>query len=223
MLGLLPGYEGRICVDGTDIRTLSPAQLARHVAYIPQAAGHSFNYTVRDVVLMGTTSQMNPFFAPGTEQRHHVERALNNLQITHLRDRLFLSLSGGEQQLVLIARALVQKAKILFMDEPTANLDYGNQVRVLEQMKALTKQGYTVVQSTHSPEQAFLYADQVLAVHEGRIIADGAPRQVLNEALLRRLYNVDVCVETLHNNTVQVCIPQAVLTRAEDKTQRRIR
>ena len=151
MLGLLPGYTGQICLQGKDIRTLSPRQLARQVAYVPQQTQHTFSYTVEDVVLMGTTAGTGAFASPGEKERRAAWNAMERMGVCRLSDALFPQLSGGEKQLVLIARALAQQAKLLFMDEPTASLDYGNQIRVLEQISALTRDGYTVIQSTPQP------------------------------------------------------------------------
>lgn len=211
MLGLLTGYSGKIIIDGAEIKKITPKQLARKVAYIPQSSIPAFNYPVSVVVLMGTTSLVGGISSPGRREVGCVEKALKTLNIEHLRDRMFMNISGGEKQLVLIARALAQQAKILFMDEPTANLDYGNQVRVLEQIKALAKQGYTVILSTHNPDQAFMYADDVLAILDGKIAAYGAPNKVMDKSLLEKLYNVNVSVESLYSDSVRVCIPDAVI------------
>jgi iron complex transport system ATP-binding protein len=190
MLGLLGQYEGRASIDGKDIRGLSVRQLARLVAYIPQSHYPAFNYSVFDMVLMGTTAQVNGVSSPGKRQIALADAALERMQISHLRNRAFLQIRGGEQQLALIARALAQETKVLVMDEPTANLDYGNQLRVMKQVKSLASEGYTVVQATHSPDQAFLYSDDILALLEGRVIAFGPPREVLTTELIRELYGV---------------------------------
>ena len=124
---------------------------------------------------------------------------------------MFLNISGGERQLVLIARALAQQARILFMDEPTANLDYGNQVRVLERVRQLSREGYTVIQSTHNPDQAFMYADEVMAVMDGQIEAYGPPEKIMDSELIRRLYRVSVSVESLRGGEVRMCVPTSVL------------
>jgi iron complex transport system ATP-binding protein len=208
MLGLLSGYSGKIEIDGENIRALSAKQLSRKVAYIPQSSMHAFNYSVKDIVLMGTTSLMPGFFSPGQKERECVDEALKTLNIEHLRNRMYLNISGGERQLVLIARALAQRASILFMDEPTANLDYGNQVRVMAQIKCLARQGYTVVLSTHNPDQAFMYADDVLAIIDGKIAACGPTREVMKKPLLEMLYNVAVRIESIDNGKIKICIPE---------------
>lgn len=209
MLGLLRDYQGEIWIDGDNTKSLTQKQLARKVAYIPQSSAPVFNYSVADVVLMGTTALTSTFSSPGEKERGYVRQALETLHIRHLEERMFMNISGGERQLVLVARALAQQAGILFMDEPTANLDYGNQVRVLEQVRRLARQGYTVIQSTHNPEQAFLYADEVLAVKDGTIAAHGRPNEVMDAALIQSLYGIEVRVESLMDDRMRVCIPMA--------------
>ena len=211
MLGLLRNYTGEILIDGENTRSLTQKQLARKVAYIPQSTAPVFNYTVADVVLMGTTSLTSGFSSPGEKERVYVTQALETLNIQHLQDRMFMNISGGERQLVLVARALAQQAGILFMDEPTANLDYGNQVRVLEQVRRLSGSGYTVIQSTHNPEQAFLYADEVLAVKDGTIAAHGSPNKVMDAGLIRDLYGIEAQVESLMDDRMRVCITMSSL------------
>ena len=127
--------------------------------------------------------------------------------IDHLKDNCFHKLSGGEQQLVLIARALAQDAPILMLDEPTANLDFGNQLLVLQQVQKLAREGYTVIQTTHHPEQCYLYSDRILALKDGRVVADGKPAQVLTGEMMKTLYNADVHVVSLYEDTARVCIP----------------
>lgn len=207
MLGLLSGYTGQVLVDGVDVRRLSPREAARHIAYIPQSSRPVFNYRVFDIALMGATSAISPLRAPGREQMERCRWALEKIGISHLSQRCFHRLSGGEQQLVLIARALVQNAPILMLDEPTANLDYGNQLRVLEQIRALAREGYTVIQTTHNPEQSYLFSDRILALQGGRILLEGTPAQVLTRETIRALYGVEAEVVKLYNDRARVCIP----------------
>ena len=211
MLGLLPCGRGHIFIDGADMADFTPRRLSRKLAYIPQSTAPVFNYSVADAVLMGTTARTALFSSPGQRERACAEKAMELLGIRQLAGRPYANISGGERQLVLIARALAQQADYLFMDEPTANLDYGNQIKVLERVRALTREGYTVIQSTHSPEQAFLYADSVVAVKDGRIAALGAPNAVMDSALLSSLYSAEVSVESLRGGTVRVCVPGAAL------------
>ena len=207
LLGLLSGYEGQVLVDGVDARRFSPREAAKHIAYIPQSSRSVFNYSVFDIVLMGRTSGLSTFRSPGKKDRELCQWALEKVGIPHLQDRCYHRLSGGEQQLVLIARALVQKAPILMLDEPTANLDFGNQLLVLEQAKSLAREGYTVIQTTHHPEQSYMYSDRILALRKGRVLTEGTPKAVLTEETIRALYGVDVQVVSLYHDSARICIP----------------
>jgi len=193
VLGLLRGYAGTILLDGADASALSARQLAHRIAYIPQTHYPAFNYAVFDMVLMGTTHSVGTFAAPKKQQRDDAAAALARMGIAHLAQRSYQKLSGGEQQMVLIARALAQRAPVLLMDEPTASLDYGNQHRVLSCVAELAhRDGLTVILSTHNPQHALTYADDLLALSDGRVLANGEPHMVLTEELLKNLYGVDV-------------------------------
>lgn len=209
ILGFLPHYQGTIHLNGRDIRTLEHREIAKHIAYIPQSTYPVFNYTVLDVVLMGLTNQVNLLAAPNQQHIREAYAAMESLGIAHLRDAGYGEISGGERQLALIARALVQKAKILIMDEPTANLDYGNQFRVMCRISDLAKEGYSIILSTHNPDHAFLYANRTLMIYGGRVIADGAPEEVLDAALIKEVYGVDVHVEdySYGSRRHKLCIP----------------
>ncbi len=207
MLGLLKNYHGTILIDGEDNKILKTEKLAQKIAYIPQSHSSVFPYTVLDMVLMGTTAKLGKHVLPGQKQQGLALEALNRLGIFHLAERSYTQISGGEAQLVLIARAIAQQAKILVMDEPTANLDYGNQIRVMEETKKLTQHGYTIIQSTHNPEQAFLYADKVLVMMNGTVAQTGTPKDVLSEDLLFKLYGVHIQLYDLCSGNVRVCVP----------------
>ena len=209
ILGFLRSYEGSIRLNGTDIKTLDHKEIAKHVAYIPQSTHPVFNYTVLDVVLMGLTNQVNLLSEPNRQHIDDAYAAMKSLGIAHLRNAGYGEISGGERQLALIARALVQKAKILIMDEPTANLDYGNQFRVMCRISDLAKEGYIIILSTHNPDHAFLYANRTLMIYGGEIIADGTPEDVLDAELIRKVYGVDVHVEdyAYGSRRHKLCIP----------------
>lgn len=208
MLGLLEPAQGEILIDGKSTGQMDARQLAEYIAYIPQSHNPAFNYTVLDMVLMGTTARLGNFCAPGVKQRQRAEAALERLGIKHLKDRGYANISGGERQLVLIARAMVQQARILVMDEPSANLDYGNRIRVMQTVKELVDEGYGVIQSTHDPDQAFLYSDKILALCDGQVLAWGAPGEIVCDSLISRLYGVDVEVCSLWEDQIRVCVPQ---------------
>ena len=213
VLGLLPGYTGKILIDGTDRRTFSVQEAARHIAYIPQSSSPIFNYSVFDIVLMGRTSTLSAVRSPKKEDIERCHWALDKFGITHLENRCFHRLSGGERQLVLIARALVQDAPILMLDEPTANLDFGNQIRVLQQVRSLACEGYTIIQTTHHPEQSYMFSDRILALQNGRILQDDDPKKVLTNENVAKLYGVDVEVLSLYEDRARICIPKDIIEK----------
>jgi len=212
ILGLLSGYTGDVMIDGINARTFSTREAAKHIAYIPQSSHPVFNYSVFDIVLMGRTSVLGAFRSPGKKDVEKCRWALEKIGISHLADRCFHRLSGGEQQLVLIARALVQDAPCLMLDEPTANLDFGNQLLVLEQARSLAREGYTVIQTTHHPEQSFMFSDRILAIQNGRILTEGKPTDVLTARTMHDLYHVDVDVVSLYDDHARICIPAVFTT-----------
>lgn len=192
ILGALRPSGGAITFNEISLNDMPPRRRAQHIAYIPQSHRPTFGYTVLDTALMGTARQLSPFAQPGQAQTAQALAALELVGMAQWKDKNFAHLSGGEQQLVLIARALTQQADILLMDEPTSSLDYGNQLRVLAQVRELSRKGYTVILSTHNPQQALSCCDNLLALEGGAVAAFGPPREVLDAALMQRLYRVNV-------------------------------
>ena len=209
ILRFLKDYSGHIYLDGEDMKHMSRQQIAKKIAYIPQTTVPVFNYTVLDIVLMGLTGELKLLETPKEEHVRKAERVLADLGISHLRDRGFGRISGGERQLVLLARAIIQDAKILVMDEPTANLDYGNQFRVMERIRGLVEHGYTVIISTHNPEHALLFAEKAFVLQNGEVRAAGPSKTVLTEELMQQLYDVEVrLIDTeFRGEDAKVCMP----------------
>lgn len=210
ILGLMKPSVGSVLINDEDIHALSPEELSRRMAYIPQSHHPVFNFSVMDMVLMGTVSQMSRFASPGKAQEKLALAALERMGIMHLKERGCANISGGERQLVQIARAIAQQAKILVMDEPSANLDFGNKIRVMQTVKGLTKEGYTIIQSTHDPDQAYFYSDKILAIYGGKVLAWGTPQETICNDLISTLYNVDVDVCSMHGDNVRICVPAHV-------------
>jgi iron complex transport system ATP-binding protein len=215
LLGLIPAQGGGVRLDGQSLAALDRRAIARAIAYVPQAGAGYFPFTVREVVLMGRTAHLPAFGVPGRADRDAADAALARLGLEHLADAAFTRISGGERQLALIARALAQSTRLLVMDEPTASLDFGNQVKVLEQVIALAASGIGVLLSTHDPDHALLAGDRVALLHEGSLAAIGPPSEVLTPAALRRVYGVDVRVEQLDwpgEGGRRVCVPELRIT-----------
>lgn len=212
LLGLLPAQGGRVVMDGADLGSRARDEVARLVSYVPQAHSAFFPFTVREVVLMGRTAHLGVFSSPSKKDREIAGDALERMRLTPLADAIYTRISGGERQLALIARALAQEASIVVMDEPTANLDFGNQVRVLERIQGLARAGIGVLLSTHDPDQAFLCANRVAMLHEGRLARYGAPDDVITSDSLKQIYGVDVTVTrvvTENGRERRVCVPAA--------------
>jgi ABC-type cobalamin/Fe3+-siderophores transport system ATPase subunit len=211
ILGLLRPMAGTITIDGQDITRWDARRRARLIAYVPQLHTPSFPFRVLDVVIMGRTAHLGAFASPGRHDEEIARSALADAGIAHLADRPYTEISGGERQLVLITRALVQQAHLLIMDEPTSNLDYGNQVRVLRHIRRLAADGIAVLMTMHYPNHAFLCADRVALMHHGRIQAVGTPRDVITEHSLAELYGVATRIHFLRGDadgTAAVCVPQ---------------
>ena len=210
LLGLLPSQGGEARIDDVDLRARARDEIARLVSYVPQAHAAFFPFTVDEVVLMGRTAHLGVFSSPSRHDREVAMGAIERMGLGLLADSIYTRISGGERQLTLIARALAQDARIVVMDEPTANLDFGNQVRVLEHIQALARTGMGVLLSTHDPDQAFICADRVAMLHGGKLARIGTPAEAITSESLRQLYGVDVevaQVETGSGARRTACIP----------------
>jgi iron complex transport system ATP-binding protein len=206
LLGLLEAQDGDVLFEGKSLRSMSRAEVARRIGYVPQGQAGYFAYTVREFVLMGRTAHVGVFSVPSKADRDVAARALDSLGIAHVAEQPITEISGGERQLALVARALAQEPKLLVMDEPTASLDFGNQVRVLERIGALARTGIAILFSSHDPDHAFLAAQRALLLGEGRVLELGPPAQVIRADTLERLYGVAVQVVPLAEGR-HACLP----------------
>ena len=209
LLALLVPHAGEIKIDGRLLPAIPRIELARLAAYVPQQHAGHFAYTVGEMVLMGRAAHIAPFAAPAARDRIAAEAALAALGISHLAGRVYTETSGGERQLALIARALAQEPKLLVLDEPTANLDFGNQLKVLSVLRGLAKRGIAALFSSHDPDHAFAYADRALLLRTGGMLASGTPEEVITAANLVTLYGIEAeVVEVVTaNGRRRVCVP----------------
>lgn len=207
ILGLQPIIGGRILIDGEATGNWSRRRFARAVGYVAQAHTPPFPFKVIDVVAMGRAAHIGAFASPTSQDMAIAEEVLATIGLRHLRDAAYTRISGGERQLVLIARALAQRPGLLIMDEPTSNLDYGNQVRVLTHIRKLTdEQGVGVMMTTHNPNDALLYATAVAIMGPGGRLFAGRPRDILTKELLDELYGVPVRMVPVSGRR-SVCVP----------------
>jgi iron complex transport system ATP-binding protein len=188
-LGLLAAKSGRVHLDGEDVQALGVSGVARVAAYVPQEHSTTFSYSVSEIVLMGRTPHMAAglFGIPESDRRLAWE-ALAKLGIDDLGQEDFNSLSGGQRQLVLIARAVAQNTKIILLDEPTSSLDFKNQLKVWSILKDLASEGRAILACCHDPNHVAWHCSQVLLLHKGHILAQGTPVEVLDEQNLDILY-----------------------------------
>jgi len=187
MGGLLPFEKGRVSLLGKDVRRISPSERAGLVGFLPQFHHPVFPFTVEEVVLTGRAAQV--FFLPGKKDREKVRQALEALGLMDFRDRPYNELSGGERQLVMVARVLAQDPRIILLDEPLSHLDLANQVRLLRLLKDLTARGLTVLVVLHDPNTAVLYGDQMLFLKEGRILSPEKGRGPWEASFLSEVYD----------------------------------
>lgn len=210
MLALLSPDGGTITVNGKDLYAMKDRERASYIAYIPQYSADTFPSKVIDSVVMGKAASLSLFEKPSKKDYEEAERVLDYLGIENLKSRSTEKLSGGERQLVLIARALMQKAKILLLDEPTASLDYSNQIMVMETVNKLTKEGYSALFSTHNPEQALMYADSILILDDGASEFVDNPESLLYSSRLSELYGRELYLSVIDtgSNRRIVCLPK---------------
>jgi iron complex transport system ATP-binding protein len=192
LLGLLPAQAGSVRVDGERVDALAPAERAKRLAYVPQHHMPAFGFTVLEAVLMGRAARLPTFARPGAVDRAAAFGALERLGIAFLADRPVTELSGGERQLVLVARALAQEAPVLVLDEPTASLDFGNRARVLREIDRLRTAGMTIMFSTHEPDHALAHADRALLLADGKPLALDTVANALPVENIERLYRTAV-------------------------------
>jgi len=193
--GLWKPQRGSIIFDNKDILELSFEERARTCAVVPQEHEPPFPYSVLDAVLMGRVSRVSLFSSPSKNDYLKAEEAIDMVGISHLKDRPYTKISGGERQLVLIARALAQEAPLLILDEPTSHLDFRNQVLVLNKVKEIARQkGLTLLMTLHDPNLAILFSERIVMLKEGTVFANGSPGDVITENNLRSVYQIDVSI-----------------------------
>jgi iron complex transport system ATP-binding protein len=198
--------SGEILINGKNIKKLSFKEISKHIGYIPQSHVPSFPFKVLDVVLMGRAPYLNLTDSPKKEDVDIALKSLRTLGIEYLKDKEYTNLSGGERQLVFLARILCQQPDILILDEPTSHLDFGNQIKLLEIIDNLSKSGLSIIMSSHFPDHAFLSSNKVAIMKNKRFIDFGTPDDVVTESNLKKAYSIDVKLIELDDKR-KVCVP----------------
>lgn len=190
LLGLIKPKTGKVLVAGKNIASYKEQELASYLAYVPQVYGFSFGYPVIEVVLMGVMAGKSIFAQPNLQDKEKAEFWLARLGLENLADKNFNELSGGQRQLVLIARALAQEARLILLDEPTNGLDFANQHRLLGLLQENSGAEQGIVFSTHDPEHAKHYSNRSVLMKDGELVGDGNPQELLDLAGLHKIYNL---------------------------------
>ncbi len=200
--GILPYQTGSIKIKGTELKNLKPGQRARHIGFLAQQHKAVFPFRVSEVVLTGRASYVT--YLPGKDDEYEAARAMELAGISALKNRIYSELSGGEQQLVMIARILAQNPDILMMDEPISHLDYNNQIHILKMIRQLVENGVSVVAVLHDPNMALLSGDEFIYIHN-RKAHQVRQEDALEHALVNRVFHDDV--QTVEHKGKQILIP----------------
>lgn len=210
MMGLQKWKKGCSLIDDEPIENIKPRDFWQQIAYVPQAKGSAFGYSALDMVTLGRSAHLGTFAQPGEQDRQEAEKAMEDMGITYLRDKLCNCMSGGELQMVLIARALTTHPKMLVLDEPESNLDFKNQLVILDTIKKLSeKRNISAVVNTHYPEHALKISDKALILNRDGSNTYGKADEVINEENMRKAFSVQVYVNkfTYESKEYQNVVP----------------
>jgi iron complex transport system ATP-binding protein len=216
ILGSLKPSEGNILLNNQSVSLFKPAELAKHIGYVPQSHTKNFPYKVIDIVIMGRAAYTGTFSAPSAEDLAIAESALETLGLIHLKDKPYTQLSGGQTQLVMLARALTQETPIILMDEPTAHLDFRHELIILETIVKLIKEkNISIIMATHFPNHAFYFENsgintKVALMNNHVFEAIGNPTEVLTEANMLNTFQIHsklISSKTTDNKVVKGLIP----------------
>lgn len=209
--GLLSPQQGEILLEGKNIFSMSRKAVTKQIAYVPQKNNVPFDYIVKEFVVMGRTAHLGLLSTPSEEDYKLVDEALAKLAIEHLSDRPINELSGGEQQKVCIARALVQEPRLIILDEPTAALDYGNQIKVLHLIKELIGLGFAVIQTTHNPDHCLMLGGKVALLDKTGALEIGDCSTIMTEERLSSVYDTNLKLVYLDTIKRKTCVPCEVI------------
>lgn len=205
---LLSSPTGKVLLDRENLGQLPSGKIAKLLGFVPQSLVSAFPFKVADIVVMGRASRISVVSSPSKTDQRHAIKAMEKLGIAHLAQRPCNRLSGGEWQMVLIARALTQSPRVLLLDEPTSHLDLGNQIKILEVVDSLSKEGMTIIMASHFPDHAFLSAHKVGILKNKSLKGVGHPDQVLTQTLLEDTYGTPIRIIRVGNGVNRkICVP----------------
>lgn len=223
--GMLKWKGGESLLDGKPIHTQSSRELWSQMAYVPQAKSASSAYTAFETVLLGRSSHLNPFSAPKQADLQKAKEVMEWLGIYHLADKKCTAISGGELQMVLIAKALASDPKVLILDEPESNLDFKNQLIVLSAMTKLAEKGMTCIFNTHYPAHALQRSSKSLILSRGGEYVFGPTPAVVTKENIRKAFGVEAVIGEIEtpSNMIQNVIPLQIAAEGTDETEEDVR
>lgn len=204
---LLEADEGTVTLCGKDAKDLKPKEVAKAISYVPQNHVPAFSYTVENFVLMGRAPTVGIFERPKAEDFEIVAKTLEEIGIAHLKDKPYTEISGGERQQATIARAIVAEPKAILFDEPTAHLDYGNQLKTLRLIKSLKEKGYAIIITTHDPDHAILLGGTTAILDRNGKLTVGKSEEIITEETLRELYDTELSLAKVDGVDRPICVP----------------
>lgn len=205
---LIELHGGSILLDNQDIRRLPRVQIAKAIGYVPQLHQPAFPFSVLDTVLVGRAPHLGLLESPSPEDLKIAEQSLETMGIYHLKDKSYTQISGGERQMVIFARVLAQQPSLLLLDEPTSHLDFGNQIRLLQEVKKLAVTGLPIIMTSHFPDHAFMVSNTVAIMKEGVFMDCGQSDDIITETNMQRVYGIPVNIRYVDGNIKRkICIP----------------
>jgi|LSQX01.1.fsa_nt_gb iron complex transport system ATP-binding protein len=211
LAGMLSLSSGEVRINGKNLASMTSREIALNIGYVPQEQETAFPFRVKEMVLVGRAPSIGFFSTPSAKDVAIAEEALERVGIGALKNKRYTELSGGERQLVLIARVLAQQPKILLLDEPTSHLDFKNQTIILRLIKELAQEGRAIIMTTHYPNHAFIYPNRVALMHEGSLLTLGNPDEVLVESNLSQAYGINVHLYSAYHpdsgHEIKFCAP----------------
>ena len=204
---LLEPDSGIINLGGRDTKQMKPREVASILSYVPQTHTPAFSYTVFNFVLMGRAPKIGMFEKPKDEDMEAVQKVLEEVGLTELADKPYTEISGGERQQATIARALVQEPKAILFDEPTAHLDYGNQIKTLRVIKSLAEKGYAIIITTHNPDHAIMLGGTVAILSKDGHLEVGPTDEIITEDKLKEVYGTELKLVMMNEFGRNICVP----------------
>ncbi len=198
-LNFLKPKQGEVRLFNKPLNQFSPAHLAQHIAYVPQEHHQAFPYTVREMVAMGRTPHLRGLPLLTEHDNEIIDHVLKKIGLENIAHQHYANLSGGQRQLVLVARAMAQQASLIFLDEPTSSLDFANQLLVWEALLPIAQEGVGIFICCHDPNHILWFCDDVIIIKEGELLAQGEAKSTLTQTMLQQLYGRKIAMKHFDN------------------------